>query len=147
MMGMRILALDVGEARVGTAVSDPEERLAVPLEVVERREEETDLRSIAAIARREEAETLVVGLPLSLDGSRGPQARRVEAFARRLAARTSLPVELWDERLSTVQASRYQPERRRRQRGGRRAVPGDAVAAAIILQSFLDARRARALDP
>lgn len=139
---MRILSLDVGEARIGIAVCDPEERLAVPLEVVEREEEETDLRSILAIARREETGSLVVGLPLSLDGSRGPQARRVEGFAGRLAARTSLPVELWDERLSTTEAKRYQSRRRR---GGRKPAVGDAVAAAIILQSFLDARRARAL--
>lgn len=139
---MRILSLDVGEARIGIAVCDPDERFAVPLEVVEREEEEADLCSILAIARREEAGSLVVGLPLSLDGSRGPQARRVEGFARRLAARTSLPVELWDERLSTAEAKRYQSGRRR---GGRRPAVGDAVAAAIILQNFLDARRARAL--
>jgi putative Holliday junction resolvase len=135
---MRILSLDVGEVRIGVAVCEREERLAVPLEVIERQEEETDLRSILAVARREEAEILVVGLPLSLDGSRGPQARRVEAFARRLAAYTSMPVEMWDERLSTAEAKRYQPGRRRSRR---RPAASDAVAAAIILQSFLDARR------
>jgi putative Holliday junction resolvase len=138
---MRILSLDVGEVRIGVAVCEREERLAVPLEVIERQDEETDLRSILAIARREEAEALVVGLPLSLDGSRGPQARRVEAFARRLAAYTSMPVEMWDERLSTAEAKRYQSGRRR---GRRRPAASDAVAAAIILQSFLDARRSGA---
>jgi putative Holliday junction resolvase len=138
---MRILSLDVGEARIGMAVCEREERLAVPLEVIERQEEEMDLRSILAIARREEAEALVVGHPLSLDGSRGPQARRVEAFARRLATYTSMPVELWDERLSTAEAKRYQSGRRR---GRRKPATSDAIAAAIILQSFLDARRSGA---
>jgi len=140
---MRILALDVGERRIGTAICDPDERLAVPLGVIERQGREADVQSVLALAEQEEVGALVVGLPLSLDGSKGPQARRTEAFARQLSARTSLPVELWDERLSTAEAERYAAARPRRGRRG----TSDALAAAIILQGFLDARRARAGEP
>lgn len=139
---MRILALDVGDRRIGTAICDSDERLAVPLRVIERQDRETDLQSILALAAQEEVGALVVGLPLSLDGSKGPQARRTEAFAHQLSARTSLPVELWDERLSTAEAERYAARPRRGRRGA-----SDALAAAIILQGFLDARRGRVGEP
>jgi putative Holliday junction resolvase len=138
---VRILGLDVGERRIGTAICDPDERVAVPLRVIERQGRQAGVQSVLALAAQEEVDALVVGLPLSLDGSKGPQARRTEAFARQLSARTSLPVELWDERLSTVEAERYAAARPRRR--GRRGT-SDALTAAIILQSFLDARRARA---
>ncbi len=137
---MRILALDVGERRIGTAICDPDERVAVPLGVIQRQGRDADLQSVLTLATQEEVGALLVGLPLSLDGSKGPQARRTEAFARRLSARTSLPVELRDERLSTAEAERYATGRPRRG-------TTDALAAAIILQGFLDARRARAGEP
>jgi putative Holliday junction resolvase len=133
----RILGLDVGEQRIGLAISTPEGGLAVPLRVLERRRDDSDIEAIAALARAEQVETLVVGHPLSMDGSAGPQARRVEAFARLLAKATGLPFELWDERLSSVQA-----ERAVRPLRGRRRAPSDDVAAAIILQSYLDRQRA-----
>jgi putative Holliday junction resolvase len=133
----RILGLDVGERRIGLAISTPEGRLAVPLRVLERRDEAADLEAIAALARAEQVDTLVIGHPLSMDGTAGAQARRVEAFARALAKVAGLPFELWDERLSSVQA-----ERSVRLARGRRRVPSDDVAAAIILQGYLDRRRA-----
>jgi putative Holliday junction resolvase len=133
----RILGLDVGERRIGLAISTPEGRLAVPLRVLERRGDAADMEAIAALARAEQVETLVIGHPLSMDGSAGPQARRVEAFARRLAKATGLPFELWDERLSSVQA-----ERSVRPLRGRRRAPSDDLAAAIILQGYLDRQRA-----
>jgi putative Holliday junction resolvase len=133
----RILGLDVGERRIGLAISTPEGGLAVPLRVLERRRDDSDIEAIAALARAEHVETLVVGHPLSMDGSAGPQARRVEAFARLLAKATGLPFALWDERLSSVQAERaVRPLRRRRR------APSDDVAAAIILQGYLDRQRA-----
>jgi putative Holliday junction resolvase len=133
----RILGLDVGERRIGLAISTPEGRLAVPLRVLERQDEAADLEAIAALARAEQVDTLVIGHPLSMDGTAGAQARRVEAFARALAKVAGLPFELWDERLSSVQA-----ERSVRLAHGRRRVPSDDVAAAIILQGYLDRRRA-----
>ena len=145
---MRVLALDVGEKRIGLAISDPEGRLAVPLETIQRSKESADLRAIAAVVEREGVETLLVGLPLSLSGDVGPQARLVQEFARRLAAAVPRPVELWDERFSTVEASsrRAASGGRRRPpkegRGGRPRVEVDSMAAAVFLQTYLDRRRA-----
>jgi len=141
----RILGLDVGERRIGLAISDPERRLAVPLRILERRGEAVDAQAIIDLARAERVEVLVVGHPLTLAGAVGPQARQVEAFAQRLADASGLPLELWDERLSSVQAERAPPgPRARRAKGGRRQGPADDVAAAILLQSYLDRRRAEA---
>jgi putative Holliday junction resolvase len=133
----RILGLDVGERRIGLAISTPEGHLAVPLRVLERLRDDSDIEAIASLARAEQVEILVVGHPLSMDGSAGPQAQRVEAFARLLAKATGLPFELCDERLTSVQA-----ERAVRPLRGRRRAPSDDLAAAIILQSYLDRQRA-----
>ena len=144
----RILGIDVGERRIGIAISAPDGLLAVPLRVLEARGDDFDVRAITDIARGEGVEALVVGLPRSLDGSRGPQARRIEAFARRLAEVSSLPLELWDERLSSVQAKRSpaggRPQADPRRAGGsrrRRRAPIDDAAAAIILESYLQRNR------
>jgi putative Holliday junction resolvase len=139
----RILGLDVGERRIGVAISDPEGRLAVPLRILERRSDDADAQAIAHLARAEGAGALVVGYPLSLDGSIGPQARRVQAFARRLAEASGLPLELRDERLTSVQAERAPTRPRGRAPKGarRRRAPADDLAAAIMLQSYLDRHR------
>ncbi len=142
----RILGLDVGERRIGIAISTPEGGLAVPLRVLERSEESADLRAIAELAHAEEATTIVVGHPISLDGSRGAQARSVEAFARSLAETSGLAVELTDERLTSAEAKRGRNQSSRSQRA--RRAPVDDLAAAIILQAYLDRRRlAAAPDP
>ncbi len=145
----RILALDVGERRIGVAITDPEERLAVPLRILERQSAATDTKSLVDIVHAENVKLLVVGHPLSLDGTVGPQARRVEDFASRLSEASGLPLELWDERLSSVQAERQLPvSRKARAKGGRRRrAPVDDLAAAIILQSYLDRRRADSEAP
>jgi putative Holliday junction resolvase len=148
---MRVLALDVGERRIGLAISDPDGRVAVPLDTLERRDEAADLRALADLVEREEIQVVVVGLPLSLDGSVGPQAARTQDFARRLAQVVARPLEMWDERLSTVAAERALapsglPDRRRRRGGAgerrrpprRRQGAQDALAAALVLQSYLD---------
>jgi len=157
-----VLALDVGERRIGLAISDPEGRVAVPLETLERRDETADLRSLAALVEREDVQVVVVGLPLSLDGSVGPQAERTQEFARRLAGAISRPLEMWDERLSTVAAERAlapsapsgrRPRRRadarqagrtgisqRRRPPGRQQGARDALAATLVLQAYLDSR-------
>ena len=133
---MRVLALDVGDARIGLAISDPNGQVAVPLRVLHRRSLEADIADIVGLATQEEVETLVVGLPLSLDGTAGHQAEHVQEFVGHLQAATDLPIVLWDERLSTAQAERLlqmAPPRSRKARAEQ-----DALAAAIILQSYLD---------
>ena len=147
---MRILGLDVGERRIGVAAADSETRVALPVGVVERTEPAADAAAIARLMEERKAEALVLGLPISLNGSLGPQAQVVREFGDELAARLGLPVEYWDERLSTVEAQRRlaPPAGRGRQSKGGRSTKGrrtprgrlDAVAAAIILQSYLDRR-------
>jgi putative holliday junction resolvase len=132
---VRILGIDPGEARVGLALSDPNGRIAVPSGVFQRKGR-NDAIELAAVAHREEAELIVVGLPLSLDGSTGPQARRARKFGNALRMASGLPVIFWDERFSSRQATQFMVESgtsRRRRKSDR-----DATAAAIILQDFLD---------
>lgn len=140
--GVRALGIDPGTKRIGLAVSDLSGTLASPLRVVRcSRSRDHDLREIARIARDEEAEVIVVGLPLNMDGSVGPAARAATVTARRLATLVDVPVELHDERRTTVSADRAMIEAgvgaaQRRQRV-------DQAAAAVMLQSWLDARRLR----
>lgn len=134
---MRSLGIDFGERRIGLAISDREGVLAVPLESIERVDDRRAARTIAAIARREEVERLVVGDPRRSDGSCGTASERVARFAERLRRETGLPLELVDESLTSVEA-----RRRLREAGvDPRAEPGriDAVAAQILLQEMLDA--------
>jgi len=146
---VRILGLDVGERRIGVAAADSETRLALPVGIVERAEPAADAATIARLVEEQKAEALVLGLPISLNGSLGRQAQSVRAFGDELAARLGLPVEYCDERLSTVEAQRrLRPPASRGRRNKSRSTKGgrtplgrlDAVAAAIILQSYLDRR-------
>jgi putative Holliday junction resolvase len=132
---MRLLGIDPGEARVGLAVSDPRGVIAVPVGVYARRGE-GDTEALADIARREGAETIVVGLPLRLDGTAGPQARRARRLGRALEAASGLPVVFWDERFSSREATRRMIEAGVSRH--RRRTDQDAAAAAIILQEYLD---------
>ncbi|MBI2910422.1 MAG: Holliday junction resolvase RuvX [Chloroflexi bacterium] len=138
---MRVLGLDIGDRRIGVAVSDPEGIMAGSLTTITRRETERDLAAIVELARKEETGLIVAGLPRSLNGSIGPQAQKVLAFVERLAEVSPVPVETWDERLSTVEADRIMGEMaiRLNKRKERR----DSLAAAIILQGYLDAARHR----
>ena len=134
---MRLLALDVGDRRVGVAVSDPLGLVARPLTVIVRRSREEDYRAIARLVTEYEATGVVVGHPVNMSGDVGPQARRVERYASGLAEHLHVPLVLWDERLSTAEAEgllREAGESSREYRGRL-----DAVAAAVILQSYLDA--------
>ena len=133
------MGLDYGERRIGVAGSDEMGLIARPLSVIERTSRAEDAARIGELASRRKAKTIVVGLPLNMDGSAGPAARRARRFARMLERELGLAVELWDERLSTAEAERAligADERRERRREVR-----DGVAAALILQSYLDARR------
>ena len=128
---MRYLALDVGDRRIGLAVGDDAFGLTRALPTLRRsRRLAADIDRIAAIARGEEVETLVIGLPLTLRGDEGPQAERVRRFADALAP-TGLPFELYDERNTTVEAAR------------RGADDPDAGAARVLLEDFLSTRKAR----
>ena len=124
----RILALDFGEARCGCALSDPTGTLATPLGAVERPASRKGLARLAALARDHEVERVVVGLPLTLAGEEGQQARATREFAARLGELVSVPVELHDERLTTRQAERT---------GG--GADADSRAAAHLLEAYLAA--------
>ncbi|HEY55651.1 MAG TPA: Holliday junction resolvase RuvX [Dehalococcoidia bacterium] len=133
---MRSLGLDIGDRRIGVALSDPEGILASPLAVINRRNESLDIEAITEIIRQHQVGQVVVGLPLSMDGSLGQQAEKVKDFTRKLGEHTQVPLEYRDERLTTVMA-----EHLKRAAGGKKKgekTRYDAQAAAIILQGYLD---------
>ena len=136
---VRVLALDLGSKRIGVAVSDLTGTVASPLTVLERsKSRRHDHERIAALVRDEEAELVVVGLPISLSGDEGPAARAARTEAKALATLVDVPIETFDERLTTVTAERALAEAGVRGRARRQVV--DKVAAAVILQAFLDRR-------
>ena len=138
------LALDVGEKRIGVAVSDELGLTAQPVLTLERRRNpREDLRSLARLCRRYEVAGIVVGNPLSLDGKATPQAAKIKAFAADLGELTQLPVHLWDERLTSHEAHQILYESGHARQTHRRVV--DQVAATLILQSFLGDKRNRPL--
>lgn len=138
---MTVLALDFGERRIGVAGSDPMGVTAQPVGVIERTSLKEDIARIGDFVRRRNAEKIVVGLPVNMDGSEGPQAKRARGFAANLGRALDIEVELWDERLTTVQAERALLESDR-SRAKRREVR-DGVAAALLLESYLEAHRRR----
>ncbi len=133
---MRTLGVDLGSVRIGLALADDLLRTARPLRTVICRKESADLAAIAAEAREWEVERAVLGLPLNMDGSEGPAARRARAFAKKLEAALGVPVELFDERLSTFEAETRLRDRGFSAKDQRGRV--DAEAAAVILQEWLD---------
>ncbi len=138
---MRAIGVDLGSKRIGVALSDSAGTLAVPFEVVQRSKDRArDHRAIAALAAEAEAEVVVVGVPYSLDGSVGPAARRALAEIRAMRRALAVPVETYDERLSTVTAHRSLQEMDVDAATRRKVV--DKVAAAVILQAWLDNRSA-----
>lgn len=143
---MRYLGLDVGEVRIGVAVSDATGMIARPLTTVSSAGLEADVDAVVALAAREAASGIVVGHPIGLQGQRGASVRMAEAFAEALrAAAPSTPVTLWDERFTTktaqgMIAARTRRPHDRRRREAQRALT-DRVAAAVMLQSYLDAHQ------
>lgn len=135
----RIMGLDPGERRVGVALSDELGILATPLVVLERRSRAVDLSAVAELVRRHGVSEVVVGHPRTLRDEVGPQARRAERFAAEVGEAAGVPVRLWDERHSTIEAVERLARDGKRPRG-RRPHP-DAAAAAVILQGYLDSRR------
>lgn len=133
------MALDVGSKRIGVALSDASQFLASPLTTIKAEPQERTLAQIVQLLTLHDVELLVVGLPLTLSGEIGPQARSVEEFVEHLRERTVVPIVLRDERLTSAEAERMlieaglKPEKRKQQI--------DQVAAMLILQDYLDSRR------
>jgi putative Holliday junction resolvase len=127
------MGLDIGDRRIGVALGDPLGIMASPLTIIECRDESTDIAAIINLIGQHQVRRVIVGLPISMDGSLGQQAGKVKTFVQELCRHTEVPVEFRDERLSTVSARRLA-----RAAGKTRSVRHDAVAAALILQGYLD---------
>jgi putative Holliday junction resolvase len=136
---VRVVAIDLGKARVGIAVSDDLGLLAHPRPALEGKSRKPLIAALAAMARAEGTQRFLVGLPLEMTGEHGAAARRVMSFAQELANATGVEIELVDERLTTVEAAQQLRASGVNAREGKGLV--DGVAAAVILQSWLDARR------
>ncbi|NOZ06435.1 MAG: Holliday junction resolvase RuvX [Chloroflexi bacterium] len=133
---MSILALDVGTRRIGVAVSGPSNLLARSLTVIRVRNRQKSLEAVQRLVEQEKATSVIVGYPLLMDGTVGAQARHAASFARQLARTLPVPVQLWDERLSTAQAQQALIEAGVPRQARKARL--DAAAAAAILQSYLD---------
>ena len=137
--GERVLGLDYGSRRIGLAVSDPLGLTVQPLPPIPREGDRKDIVALARLAAEMGVTSVVLGLPLLLNGDEGPAAARARAFGTRLQAETSLPVTMWDERLTSVQSERHliaSGVRRVARKGIR-----DSLSAMFLLQSALDSRR------
>lgn len=136
----RMLGLDVGARRTGVALSDPTGAIASPLTTLPRRDDDAqNLDAITALAREHEVEAIVVGLPVSLDGNLHGQGREIAAFIEQLRGVSPVPVAEWNEQFTTAEAERLLRQAGRKPSRDRGRV--DAVAAAVILQDYLDAHR------
>jgi len=141
----RILAIDLGDRRMGLALSDPLRLTAQGLPTAERRNKRQDLNFLEVLTRRHHVFHVLVGNPLNMDGTTGPQSAKARAFAEELAQRLAqghVAVELWDERLTSVAAQQVLDERGVETAGSKGAV--DQMAATILLQSFLDTQHVEA---
>ena len=132
----RIFCLDIGEKRIGIAVSDPLFITAQGLETYERKTEPEDIAYITQKSKQWDAETILAGLPVNMNGTKGPQAQKVMEFTERLEAETRLKTVLWDERLSTRAAERILIDANVSRAKRRKVI--DKMAAVQILQSYLD---------
>ena len=139
---MKIMAIDYGDARTGVALSDPTGFLAGQTFLVKSRKEDVVIEELTSIAQKQGAEELVLGHPVNMDGTRGPRAEKCEALAERLKEATGLPVILWDERRTTVDAHRILGEQGVRAKNRKDKI--DSVAATLILEGYLDFKRIQA---
>jgi putative Holliday junction resolvase len=142
---MRILAIDYGSQRIGLALSDPTGTLARPLPFLPAKADAKLAREIAALAKKEDVHLILLGLPRHMNGELGEAAAKVQAFAAALGQATSIRLQLIDERLSTVQASRQLQEAGKNTRQQRGQI--DSEAAAVLLQGYLDTQTAFPLLP
>jgi putative pre-16S rRNA nuclease len=135
----RVLGLDLGDVRIGVAISDPDRRLAVPLGTVQVGRPPGEMRAIADLVREHDVTLVVIGEPISMDGVRRDRATHAANFAEAMRAMLTVPVALHDERLSTAEAERSLREAG--VTGTRRRSVVDAAAAQVILQAWLDGQR------
>ncbi len=140
----RVLGVDHGHRRIGVALSDELGLTVQPLLTFEHTSLRQDVRSLARLCRRYACSDVVIGWPIHMSGDRSTRANEVEQFAQALRAQIAIPVHLWDERLSTAEAHRHLDAAGRRPRDRKDVI--DQVAAMLILESWLDARRATARD-
>ena len=141
---MKIMAVDYGDARTGLAVCDRTEFLASPIGTIEERNAQVLAMKVAHMAEQYEVGEIVVGLPTNMNGSLGPRAEKCKAFAELLNNLTDCPVNMWDERSTTVSA--HQILNQTNVRGKNRKAVVDTVAATIILEGYLDYRRKNKKD-
>ncbi|MFC1899162.1 Holliday junction resolvase RuvX [Chloroflexota bacterium] len=132
----RSLGLDIGDRRIGVALSDPDGILASPLTIIECQNNIMDITAITDIISQQNVGQIIVGLPRLMDGRMGEQAEKVEAFTQNLRSHTEISVEFRDERLTTVSARRMM--KATKTKNTKKKVRDDAIAAAIILQGYLD---------
>lgn len=133
---MRSMGLDIGDKRIGIALGDPSGILASPFTTINRNDDVMTLEVITEIAKEQEVDIIIAGLPRSMNGSIGRQAEKVEKFVTGLRRQTKIPVEYRDERLSTVSAGRMMKETKTKKIKDKGKI--DAIAAAIILQGYMD---------
>ena len=138
---MRIMAIDYGDARTGVAVSDAAGTLAGYTTVIRARRPEQAAEEIARLARERQAEELVMGFPRNMDGTEGPRAELYRAFAALVEEKAGMPVRLWDERRTTIEAHQILHASGKKMKSHKKNV--DAVAASLILEGYLAWRRGR----
>jgi len=138
-MKMRIIGLDLGEKRIGVAAADDRTQVAVPVTTISAGSDA--VAAITKLVKEQQADEVVVGLPLSMTGAIGPQARLTIEVVEALRQRLTMPVHTMDERLSSAQADRSLQAAGRSRRGRAPEGARDAIAAAIVLQAYLDAHR------
>ena len=142
---MSALGLDIGEKRIGVAIGDDQNAFAVPVEVIDRSFVVDLWEKLEECAASRRADLIVVGMPFSLNGEVGPQAEKTWAFVNELKRKSSLPIEIWDEQYSSVEANRLLTSNLPRNASHKKALrlrrsAKDAVAASVMLQSYLDSK-------
>lgn len=138
---MRIMGLDLGDKTIGVAISDAMKWTAQGLETIQRKQEKQDVQRLREIVSEHEVESIVLGLPVNMNGTMGPRSELVKNFAAVLEKQLKLPVYFWDERLSTVAAERTLLEADISRKKRKHVI--DKLAAVIILQGYLDARQGK----
>ena len=141
---MRVMAIDYGDARTGVAVSDASGLLAGYTTVIRTRSQERAAEELARLARERQADELVMGFPRNMDGTEGPRAELYRAFAALVEEKTGMPVRLWDERRTTIEAHQILHASGKRMKAHKKNV--DAVAASLILEGYLVYRRSHPLE-
>jgi putative holliday junction resolvase len=135
----RIMGLDVGDKRIGVALSDPQGWMASPLEAVFRESDAVALTKLSELIKLHQVERVIVGLPRSMDGSLNQQAIKVQTFAEELSRYIAVPMEFWDERLSTVAANRLMLDAGTKK--GDKKSKRDSISSALVLQAYLDSKQ------